>query len=163
MAGRGTPAVTALERAAVAHRLHEYDPAGAGDGGFGREAAEQLGLDPARVFKTLIVVLDADPRRFGVVVAPATGEVDLRAAAGALGAKRAVMADRTRAERTTGYVVGGISPFGQRKRLPTVLDETAERFDRIYVSGGRRGLEIEVAPADLVAVLDAAVAAVARS
>ncbi|MET0150627.1 MAG: YbaK/EbsC family protein, partial [Acidimicrobiales bacterium] len=96
------------------------------------------------------------------VVAPATGEVDLRAAAGALRAKRAALADTTRAERTTGYVQGGISPFGQRKRLPTVLDASAETFPSVFVSGGRRGLEIEVAPADLVAVLAAVVADVAR-
>ena len=162
MAGKATPAVTALTRAGVAHTLHEYDHSGGTEVGFGLDAAHQLGLDPGRVFKTLIVELDKDPTRLGVVVAPATGEVDLRAAAGALGAKRAALADATRAERTTGYVQGGISPFGQRKRLPTVLDASAEAFSSVYVSGGRRGLEIEVAPADLVAVLAAVVADVAR-
>ncbi len=162
MAGRGTPAVTALERAGIEHGLHEYDPTGGGDVGFALDAAAQLGLDPARVFKTLIVELDADARRLGVVVAPAADEVDLRATARALHAKRAGLADQTRAERTTGYVAGGISPFGQRKRLPTVLDATAEAYATGHVSGGRRGLEIEVAPSDLVAVLDAVVAEVAR-
>lgn len=157
-----TPAVTVLTKAGVEHALHGYDASGAADVGFGLDAAQQLGLDPARVFKTLVLELDKDPTRLGVVVAPATGEVDLRAAAGALGAKRAALADVTRAERTTGYVHGGISPFGQRKRLPTVLDASAEAFATIYVSGGRRGLEIEVAPADLVTVLGAAVADVAR-
>jgi Cys-tRNA(Pro)/Cys-tRNA(Cys) deacylase len=162
MAGQATPAVTALTEAGVSHTLHEYDHSGAADVGFGLDAAHQLGLDAARVFKTLVVELDKDPARLAVVVAPATGEVDLRAAARALGAKRAALADATRAERTTGYVRGGISPFGQRKRLPTVLDASAEGFATVYVSGGRRGLEIEVAPTDLVTVLDAAVTAVAR-
>ena len=161
MAGKVTPAVTVLTKAGVEHALHDYD-ASQVDVGFGLDAAQQLWLDPARVFKTLVLELDKDPSRLGVVVAPATGEADLRAAAGALGAKRAALADVTRAERTTGYVHGGISPFGQRKRLPTVLDASAETFATIYVSGGRRGLEIEVAPGDLVTVLDAAVAEVAR-
>ena len=162
MSGKGTPAVTALVRAGIDHTLHEYRHDAGGGAGFAMEAAEALALDPARVFKTLVVELDREPTRLGVVVAPATGEVDLRAAAGALGAKRAALADVTRAERATGYVHGGISPFGQRKRLPTVLDASAEAFATIYVSGGRRGLEIEVAPGDLVTVLDAAVAEVAR-
>lgn len=161
VAGRVTPAVTVLTAAGVEHAVHEYEP-GPGEGGYALDAAEQLGIEPERVFKTLVVELDGDPTRLGVVIAPATDDVDLRAAAGALGAKRAALADQTRAERTTGYVAGGISPFGQRKRLPTVLDETAELFATVYVSGGRRGLELEVAPADLVAVLDAAVAEVAR-
>lgn len=161
MAGKGTPAVSALVAAGVDHRLHEYEPAG-GDVGYGVDAAAQLGLDVEQVFKTLVLDRDGDERRMAVVVAPVTGEVDLRAAAGALGAKKAALADQARAERTTGYVAGGISPFGQRKRLPTVLDETAELFDTIFVSGGRRGLEIEVAPADLVHLLDAVVADVAR-
>lgn len=163
MAGKVTPAVTVLVEAEVEHELHDYDAEGAAEVGFGLDAAQQLGLDPARVFKTLVLELDKDPRRLGVVVAPATGEVDLRAAARALGAKRAVLADVTRAERTTGYAHGGISPFGQRKRLPVVLDVSAEAFVTIYVSGGRRGLEIEVSPGDLVTLLDATVAEVARA
>lgn len=161
MSGKGTPAITALSRAGVDHRVHEYR-AGGGGGGFAQEAAEALGLDPARVFKTLVVALDQDPARLAVVVAPATAEVDLRAAAAALGAKKATLAEVGRAERTTGYVQGGISPFGQRRRLPTVLDAGAEDHPTIFVSGGRRGLELEVAPADLVTVLDAALAPVTR-
>jgi Cys-tRNA(Pro)/Cys-tRNA(Cys) deacylase len=162
MAGKVTPAVTVLAKAGVEHALHDYD-ASQVEVGFGLDAAQQLGLEAARVFKTLVLELDRDPARLGVVVTPATGEVDLRAAAAALGAKRAALADVTRAERTTGYVHGGISPFGQRRRLPTVLDASAQAFATIYVSGGRRGLEIEVAPGDLVTVLAAAVAEVARA
>jgi Cys-tRNA(Pro)/Cys-tRNA(Cys) deacylase len=162
VSGKVTPAVTALTTAGVGHRLHEYEPAAAGDVGYGMDAALQLELDPGQVFKTLVVDLDGDERRMAVVVAPATGQVDLRAAAGALGAKKAVLADQARAERTTGYVAGGISPFGQRKALPTVLDESSILYDTIFVSAGRRGLEIEIAPDDLVAVLDAAVAEIAR-
>ncbi len=162
MAGKVTPAVTVLVNAGVDHVGHEYDASGAADIGFGMDAARQLGLDPARVFKTLVLSLDRDPARLAVVVAPAAAEVDLRAAAAALGTKRAGLAEVTRAERSTGYVHGGISPFGQRRMLPTVLDASAEDFATIYVSGGRRGLEIEVAPAALVGVLDAVVADVAR-
>ena len=162
MAGKATPAVTALTQAGVAYTLHEYDYSGGTEVGFGLDAAHQLGLDPGRVFKTLIVELDKDATRLGVVVAPAPREGDHRAAASALRAKRAARAAPPRAERTTGYGQGGISPFGQRKRLPTVLDASAETFPSVYVSGGRRGLEIEVAPADLVAVLAAVVADVAR-
>jgi Cys-tRNA(Pro)/Cys-tRNA(Cys) deacylase len=163
VSGKVTPAITALIEAGVDHRLHEYDHTAGTDLGYGLEAAHLLGIEAEQVFKTLVVELDGDERRLGVVVAPSTGEVDLRAAAGALGGKRAALADQTRAERTTGYVAGGISPFGQRKALPTVLDETAVLFDTIYVSGGRRGLEIEIAPDDLVAVLDAVLADVSRT
>jgi Cys-tRNA(Pro)/Cys-tRNA(Cys) deacylase len=159
--GRVTPAVVALRDADVAHTVHEYETRGKG-AGYAEEAADALGLDPARVFKTLVVALDGDPGRLGVVVAPATGEVDLRAAGGALGAKRAELADPGRAQRSTGYVVGGISPFGQRRTLPVVIDDSAGRFSTIFVSGGRRGLELEVDPAELVRVLDAAQAAVRR-
>ena len=162
MSGKVTPAVTALTEAGVEHRLHEYEPDTGGEVGYGMDAALKLSLDPGQVFKTLVIELDKDPNHLGVVVAPATGEIDLRAAAGALGAKKGAMADVTRVERVTGYVHGGISPFGQRKALPTVLDETSILYETIFVSGGRRGLEIEIAPDDLVAVLDAAVADVAR-
>ncbi len=160
MAGRVTPAVVALRKAEVDHTVHEYDGGGGSDSGYAHEAAEALGVDPARVFKTLVV--DLDGSGLGVVVAPATHDVDLRAAASALGAKRAELADATRAQRTTGYVLGGISPFGQRKRLPVVIDASAAGFPTIFVSGGRRGLELEVAAADLVRLLDAVEAPVRR-
>ena len=150
-----TPATRTLEDAGVAFTVHEFAHAdGARD--FGREAAAALAVDPDQVFKTLVVVADGVP---AVAVVPVSGQLSLKAVAAALGAKRAELCDPQMAERTTGYVVGGISPFGQRRRLATVIDETCELFDTIYVSGGRRGLDLGVAPADLVAVLAATVAA----
>ena len=148
MAGRETPATRAAREAGVAHTLHEYrhDP---GAESYALEAATALGLDPARVFKTLVVDRDGT---LAVCVVPAAGRLDLRA----LG-KRAAMAPSDRAEKVTGYVAGGISPLGQRKRLPTLVDDTALAHETIFVSAGRRGLEIELAPADLVALTTAGV------
>jgi Cys-tRNA(Pro)/Cys-tRNA(Cys) deacylase len=148
MAARDTPATTAARKAGVEHRVLEYehDPAAAS---YGMEAAEALGLDPARVFKTLVVDRDGT---LTVCIVPVAAELDLRA----LG-KRARMADTTKAERTTGYVAGGISPLGQRRALPTLVDETALEHDTVFVSAGRRGLEIELAPGDLVALTRAEV------
>lgn len=141
-----TPALAALVRGRIAHRVHEYshDPRAAS---YGIEALEKLGLDAARVFKTLVADIDG---KILVAILPVEAQLDLRA----LG-KRASMADPKLAERTTGYVAGGISPLGQRKRLPTLLDESALAFDTIFVSGGRRGLEIELSPGDLIALTDA--------
>jgi Cys-tRNA(Pro)/Cys-tRNA(Cys) deacylase len=154
-----TPAVVAAQRARVAFVLHDYahDPSAAS---YGLEAAEKLGLDPARVFKTLIAKLD--DRQLVVAVVPVAQSLDLKACAAALGAKRAAMADVQEAERATGYVAGGISPLGQRKRLTTVLDESALQWDRICVSAGRRGLEIELAPRDLLQICGGRTARVAR-
>ena len=146
-----TPAVVAAERAGIPFTLHEYEhEAGAA---YGLEAAAKTGVDPARVFKTLVVSQDG---ALSVAIVPVAAQLDLRA----LG-KRAALADRAAAERATGYVLGGISPLGQRKRLPTLLDESALAFETIFVSAGRRGLEIELAPDDLVRLTDARVAAVA--
>ncbi|PJJ71802.1 Cys-tRNA(Pro)/Cys-tRNA(Cys) deacylase [Diaminobutyricimonas aerilata] len=157
-AAGGTPATVALTAAGIAFTAHPYrhDPAAAS---FGLEAAEALGVEPERVFKTLLADTDA-----GLVVGivPVAGRLDLKALATAVGAKRAVMADPAVAERRTGYVVGGISPIGQRTTLPTVLDETAELFDTVFVSGGRRGLDLELAPADLLRITGGRVAAIAR-
>lgn len=152
-----TPAVRALESAAVPFSVHEY---ARGDSlrDFGVEAATQLGLDPDQVFKTLLVTADG---RQAVAIVPVSGRLSLKAVGKALGAKRVEMCDPAVAERITGYVRGGISPFGQRQRLPTVLDELATLFDTIYVSGGKRGLDVGVAPDDLVRLLDATVADVA--
>ena len=153
MAGKATPAIVVLERAGVTYRVHEYDhdPRAAS---YGEEAADVLGLEADRVFKTLVVDVDGV---LTVALVPVTTQLDLRA----LG-KRVVMADVTLAERTTGYVAGGISPLGQRKALPTVVDESALPHETIFVSGGRRGLEIELAPADLVRLTRARTAPVAR-
>ena len=144
----------ALERAGIAHAVHEYphDPRAAS---YGLEAAEKLGVEPGRVFKTLVVDVDGS---LAIAVVPVESQLDLRA----LG-KRAALADTGVAERTTGYVVGGISPLGQRKRLPAVVDESALAYDTVYVSAGRRGLEVELAPGDLVALTGARVAVIARS
>jgi Cys-tRNA(Pro)/Cys-tRNA(Cys) deacylase len=153
MAGRDTPATTAARKAGVEHRVHEYahDPSAAS---YGMEAAEALGLDPARVFKTLVADLDGT---LTVCIVPVAHELDLRS----LG-KRARLADTAKAERTTGYVAGGISPLGQRRALPTLVDETALEHVTVFVSAGRRGLEIELAPGDLVALTNAEVRGLRR-
>src|SRR5436190_19960679 len=139
VAGQATPATALLRRRNVTHRVHAYDhdPRAAG---YGAEAATALGIDPARCFKTLVATVDD-----GLVVAvvPVAGSLDLKALAAAVGGKRAAMADPSLAERTTGYVRGGISPLGQRKPLPTVVDASAPAFETVYVSAGRRGLELE--------------------
>jgi Cys-tRNA(Pro)/Cys-tRNA(Cys) deacylase len=155
--GRGTPATALLVRRGVPHSIHPYDvPPGAAH--YGAEVAAALGAPPAQVFKSLVAEVDS-----GLVVAvvPVTGELDLKALAAALGGKRATLADRMLAERTTGYVRGGISPLGQRKRLPTVVDSSALPFPEIYVSAGRRGLQLRLAPADLIRLTAAVTARIA--
>ena len=154
VAGQGTPATTLLVRQKVVHRVHAYahDPKAAS---YGAEAAAALDVEPERCFKTLIADVEGD---LTVAVVPVSGSLDLKALAQAVGAKRAAMADPALAERTTGYVLGGISPLGQRKRLTTVVDGSALAFDTVFVSAGRRGLEIELAPADLVRLTAATVA-----
>lgn len=159
-AGTGTPATVLLDRARVAYTVHTYthDPAAPS---FGLEAAEALGLPPAQVFKTLLA--DTEGRTGTVVgIVPVTGSLDLKALAAAVGAKKAAMADPNDAQRLTGYVVGGISPIGTKRTLTTVIDESATGYDVVYVSGGRRGLDLGIAPADLIAVLDARVARIRR-
>ena len=153
-----TPAVVALTKAGVGFTLHEYghDPSAAS---YGLEAAEKLGVDPDQVFKTLMVSLDG---RLVVGIVPVTLMLDLKALARALGGSKAAMAAVSDAERATGYVAGGISPVGQKRRHPTVLDESAELFDTVFVSGGRRGLDVEIAPADLVEVTGAIMADISR-
>jgi Cys-tRNA(Pro)/Cys-tRNA(Cys) deacylase len=155
----GTPATNVLSRADVEYVEHTYthDPAVES---YGREAAEALGADPARVLKTLLVRLDGDG--LAVAIVPVSGSLDLKAVAGALGAKRASLADLATAERVTGYVRGGISPLGQRRRLPTVVDATAFEHATVLVSGGRRGFDIELAPADLAELTGATRAAIGR-
>lgn len=162
----GTPATVVLEQAGISHTRHTYahDPRAVADGGsYGLEAATALGLAPETVFKTLLVVLDGAPRPgLGVAVVPVTHKLDLKAVAAALGVKRVSMAEPRVAERTTGYVVGGISPIGQRVALPTVVDSSAGGHATVFVSGGRRGFDIGLAPDDLVRVTAAVLAPVAR-
>jgi Cys-tRNA(Pro)/Cys-tRNA(Cys) deacylase len=149
-----TPAIAAAERAGIPFTLHEYDHDPKAES-YGLEAAELLGLDPRRVFKTLVVDRDGT---LAVAIVPVAAQLDLNA----LG-KRTSMADRAKAERSTGYVLGGISPLGQRRQLPTTIDASALEHETIHVSAGRRGLEIELDPNDLVRLTGAQVRAIARS
>jgi Cys-tRNA(Pro)/Cys-tRNA(Cys) deacylase len=153
-----TPAIAALKALGISFTEHEYahDPSVIA---FGEEAATVLAVDPDRVFKTLLA--DADGALV-VGIVPVSGKLDLKALAAAVGAKKASMADPAVASRRTGYVIGGISPIGQKARLRAVLDETAELFDTIFVSGGRRGFDIELAPTDLIRAIAADVAAISR-
>ena len=154
-----TPAVTAAKRAGIDFEVVEYDAGDAAEP-WGIGAAQALGIAPERVFKTLVV--DLSGRSLATAVIPVAERLDLKAVASALGAKRAAMAEPASAERATGYVRGGISPLGQRRRLPCAIDESALRFERIHVSGGRRGLEIGLAPRDLVRLAGAVVARLTR-
>lgn len=154
----GTRATAALTRAGVAFAEHSYAVQSAASS-YGEQAALQLGVDPRRIFKTLLAATD---RTLVVAVVPVAGQLSLKALAAAVGGKRAEMAEPAAAERATGYVVGGISPLGQRRRLPTVVDASAADHPTVYVSGGRRGLQVELDPADLIALTDAHVAAVTR-
>ena len=155
----GTPATAILISLGVAFTPHPYDHA-AGTASYGREAAEALGVDANRVFKTLLT--DADGMLV-VAVVPVSGQLDLKALAAAVSTKRAGMADAALAERRTGYVVGGISPIGQKTRLRTIIDASAAAFPTVFVSGGRRGFDIELDPADLLAVTGGSLATISRS
>ena len=143
-----TPAINSAKKAKIAFTVHEYqhDP---GSESYGEEAAAALGLDQAQVFKTLLVSLTGHKSQLGVAVIPVSHQLSLKAIAKAFGAKKAEMADPKIAERTTGYIVGGISPIGQKKALPTIIDSSAELQPQINVSAGKRGLEIELSPHDL--------------
>ena len=157
MAAAPTPAIAVLVLGEVQHTLHPYhhDP---GTTAFGDEVVQALGLDPDRVFKTLVAAVDG---ALVVGVVPVSGQLDLKALAAAVGGKKAQLAKVADAERSSGYVAGGISPLGQRKPLPTVIDATAELFDTILVSAGKRGLQVELAPADLITICAATVAEIA--
>jgi Cys-tRNA(Pro)/Cys-tRNA(Cys) deacylase len=154
----GTPATAVLTAAGVSFTSHSYDHDPATTA-YGEEMAAATGLDPVRVFKTLVADVDG---RLVVGVVPVTGQLDLKALAAAVGGKRAAMADLAAAERSTGYVRGGISPLGQRRKLPTVIDDSAETHPAIAVSGGRRGLSLEIEPAALIALTEARVAPIGR-
>ncbi|MGB3830076.1 MAG: Cys-tRNA(Pro) deacylase [Ornithinimicrobium sp.] len=157
--GGGTPATVALDAAGIAYemRAYDHDPAALS---YGAEAADALGIDPTRVFKTLLAQTD-----IGLIVAivPVSGMLDLKALAAAVGVKKAFMAEPADAERSTGYVVGGISPIGQRRPRPTVLDESAQGHATILVSGGRRGLDLDLSPGDLASITRAQYAPIARA
>ncbi|WP_329055477.1 Cys-tRNA(Pro) deacylase [Amycolatopsis sp. NBC_01488] len=157
MAGKGTPATALLVKQKVAHTLHAYDHDPRAES-YGLEAVEALGLDRARVFKTLVAEVDG---RLVVGVVPVTGQLDLKALAAAAGGKKAKMADPAAAQRATGYVLGGISPLGHRSRLAVVVDTSATTFETVFCSAGRRGLEVELAPAELIRLTNAVVAPIA--
>jgi Cys-tRNA(Pro)/Cys-tRNA(Cys) deacylase len=157
-AGAGTPATVALTKAGITFTVHAYDHDPAADS-YGAEAARAMGVEPQRVFKTLLADVDG---KLAVAVVPVAGQLDLKALAAAVGGKRAAMADPKLAERTTGYVLGGISPLGQRKKLPTVVDDSALGHETVFCSAGRRGLEVELSPADLVALTEATTASIGR-
>lgn len=155
----GTPAVTALDHAGIAHTLHPYEHDPSSTLGYGLEAAAAIGADPSAVFKTLMARIDG---HLVVAVVPVTGSLDLKALAHAVGAKKAVMAEPADAERATGYVVGGIAPIGQRQPHSTVIDASARDQTTVYVSGGRRGLDIGLSPTDLANFTNAVIAPIAR-
>ena len=157
MAGRETPATRAASAAGIAHAVHEYahDP---GADSYALEAAEALGLDPSRVYKTLVVAAAGGADGLTICIVPAADTLDLKAVG-----KRAAMAPTDRAERVTGYVAGGISPLGQRRALPTLVDDSALGHETVFVSAGRRGLELELAPGDLVALTSADVRRLRRA
>ena len=159
MAGRGTTATIALDRAKILYKLHEYEHDPRRES-YGLEASQALGVPPEQVFKTLVAAVDGS---LAVGVVPVHRQLDLKALAAAAGGKRAAMAEVAAAERATGYVAGGISPVGQKRRLPVVVDESALSLGTMFCSGGRRGLEIELAPADLIKATGAIVAAIAAS
>lgn len=156
--GPATPATKALGTAGIPYALHPYqhDP---DSSAYGEEAAEKLGVDPKRVFKTLVAEVDGE---LVVAVVPVSGKLDLKALAAAVGGKRAAMADPVRAERSTGYRVGGISPLGQKRQLCTVIDDSCLRFPSVLVSAGRRGLDLEIMPQRLIDFLNARLAPIGR-
>jgi Cys-tRNA(Pro)/Cys-tRNA(Cys) deacylase len=165
MSARGTRATDELARSGVAHVVREYEPPARHGAArderpaYGLDAAAALGVEPDRIFKTLIATVDD---RLAVAIVPVTAEVDLKRLADALGGRRAALAEPAAAERATGYVIGGISPIGGRRRLPAVLDASAANHATILVSAGRRGLQVELAPSDLASVTGAVVAEIAR-
>ncbi|MBI9114490.1 Cys-tRNA(Pro) deacylase [Sanguibacter suaedae] len=156
----GTPALVALEASGVPHTVHPYEHDPASDLGYGLEAAQAIGVDPSLVLKTLVTSADGT---LVVAVLPVDRTLDLKALAHAVGAKRAVLAEHAVAERATGYVVGGISPLGQRQTHPTVVDASVLGADVVYVSAGRRGVDVGLAPQDLVRLTGATTAPVARA
>jgi len=157
VASSGTPATALLAREKVTHRLHSYE-VDADTPNYGAAVADSLGIAQERVFKTLVTTIDG---ALTIAVVPVTGDVDLKALASAVGGKRAALADRGLAEKTTGYVRGGISPLGQRRKLQTVIDASASTHPTVYVSAGRRGLQVELDPSDLLQLTGTTLARIA--
>ncbi len=157
-----TPAVNSAKKANIRFSLHEYahNPQAPS---YGEEAAQLLNQDPSRVFKTLLVAIEGDQKKLAVAVVPVSGQLNLKQMANALNAKKVVMAEPAVAERITGYLVGGISPLGQKKRLPTVIDSSAHQFETIFISAGKRGLEIELSAPDLSQLVSGQFAEIARN
>jgi len=156
-----TPATAALDAAKIGYQLHNYDHNPANTN-YGAEAARALGIDPEQMFKTLIIDIGQVRPELAVAVVPVAGQLGLKQFAQAVGVKKAAMANPTLAVRTTGYVLGGVSPLGQKVALVTIIDETALLWDTIFVSAGRRGLDLEIAPADLAQLTQASFADIAR-
>ena len=154
-----TPAINTARQAGISHKIHEYnhDPAAES---YGLEAAEKLQLDPARVFKTLVVKLDS--KQLAVAIIPVQSQLNMKRIASAAGAKKAAMADKAEVQRSSGYVLGGVSPLGQKKALPTFLHDSAEEYETLFVSAGRRGLEIELSPGDLLSLTNGEAADLCR-
>lgn len=153
-----TPAIKIAKKKKIKFRIHEYDHDPSAEA-YGKEAADKLGVDPDCVYKTLVT---ADGKNLIVAIVPVMKRLDMKALAREAGVKKLAMADIKVVEKTTGYVVGGVSPLGQKKRLPTIIDSSAETYETIYVSGGRRGLEIELSPRDLSALLGAGFGSISR-
>ena len=156
-----TPAVIAIKKAKISYQLHEYqhDPSSES---YGEEAAMLLGLEESRVFKTLLVAMEGDQKSLAVAVVPVARMLNLKAMASVLKVKKVAMANAAAAERSTGYVLGGISPIGQKKALPTVIDNTAIAFTTLFISGGRRGLEIEMSASDLAELTSATFSSISK-